>query len=143
MRNIIKKEGEIALKRISAVFLIINFLFLVGCSYQDDSMESKKQSRIEIYSVENDKLLKTIDDQIVVNELFSTYNWEEKSELSDDLIPEYQLIATITTFLDSSYIEEVISSDVVKNMKIPEYAMTFYYIMPDKIMETLHEQLEE
>ncbi|WP_337484981.1 hypothetical protein, partial [Porcipelethomonas sp.] len=56
---------------------------------------------------------------------------------------EYELIATITTFLDSSYIEEVISSDVVKNMKIPEYAMTFYYIMPDKIMETLHEQLEE
>ena len=30
------------MKRISAVFLIINFLFLVGCSYQDDSMESKK-----------------------------------------------------------------------------------------------------
>mgnify|MGYP000000021659 FL=1 len=165
MRNIIKKEGEVALKRISAVFLIINFLFLVGCSYQDESMESKKQSRIEIYSVEDKKLLKTIDDQIVVNELFSTYNWEEKSELSDDLIPEYQLlvyqektmlwgqdpdkdreyelIATITTFLDSSYIEEVISSDVVKNMKIPEYAMTFYYIMPDKIMEVLHEQLEE
>ena len=80
------------MKRISAVFLIINFLFLVGCSYQDESMESKKQSRIEIYSVEDEKLLKIIDDQIVVNELFSTYNWEEKSELSDDLIPEYQLL---------------------------------------------------
>ena len=52
------------MKRISAVFLIINFLFLVGCSYQDESMESKKQSRIEIYSVEDEKLLKIIDDQI-------------------------------------------------------------------------------
>ena len=49
----------------------------------------------------------------------------------------------LVTFLHFACQATVISSDVVKNMKIPEYAMTFYYIMPDKIMETLHEQLEE
>lgn len=161
-----KKESEFAVKRISVVFMAIVFMLLVGCSYnvpQDESMGYKKQSRIEIYS--DEKLLKTIVDQNIVNELFSTDNWESKSELPNELIPEYQLlvyqektilwgqdpdeereyelIATITTFLESSYIEEVISSDVVKNMKIPEYAMTFYYVMPDKIMDKLHEQLEQ
>lgn len=146
--------------------MVIVFMLLVGCSYnisQDESMGYKKQSRIEIYS--DKKLLKIIDDQNIVDELFSTDNWESKDELPNDLTPEYQLfvyqektilwgqdpdeereyelIATITTFMDSSYVQEVISGNVVKNMKIPEYAMTFYYIMPDKIMDKLHENLEQ
>ncbi len=153
------------MKKISILFLIISFLFPVGCGniYQDESIESKKQIKIEIYS--DERFLKCIDNRNVVNELFSTYNWESISELPDDLIPEYQLliyqektilwgqdndeereyelIATLVTFKNSLYIEEIISSDIVKNMMIPEYAMTFYYIMPDSVMDTLHEQLEQ
>lgn len=42
---------------------------------------------------------------------------------------------------NSPYIEEVISSEVIKSTVIPENVMTFYYIMPDATVEKLHELL--
>lgn len=125
----------------------------------------KKQSKIEIYSVQDDKLLKTIDDQDMVNILLETDNWEETEEVSDDVVPEYkllvyqektlllgqdpdeerdyELIETIITFQNSPYIKEVISSDVIKGIVIPENVMTLYYIMPDATVEKLQELLSD
>lgn len=148
------------------VALIICTLFLAGCGHSGSSGSNeneKKQSKIEIYSVQDDELLKTIDDQDTVNRLLETYNWETVESLSADLIPEYkmlvyqektllqgqdpneerdyELIETVITFQNSQYIAEVISSDVIKNMTIPEDVMTFYYIMPDDIQKELHEMI--
>ena len=122
----------------------------------------KKQSKIEIYSVQEDKLLKTIDNQDMVNILLETDKWEETEAVSDDMVPEYklliyqektlllgqdpakkrdyELIETIITFQNSPYIKEVISSDVMSKV-IPENVMTFYYIMPDSTVEKLQELL--
>ena len=55
---------------------------------------------------------------------------------------DYELIETITTFQNSSYIEEVISSEVVKNTIISENALTFYYSLPDDIVKQLQELIE-
>lgn len=146
------------------VALLICSLLLAGCGHSgsSDSDElGKKQSKIEIYSVQDDKLLKTVDDQDTVNRLLETYNWETVESLSTDLIPEYkilvyqektllrgqdpneergyELIETVITFQDSQYIAEIISSDVIKNMTIPEDIMTFYYVMPDDIQKELYE----
>lgn len=46
---------------------------------------------------------------------------------------------TVITFQDSQYIAEIISSDVIKNMPVPEDIMTFYYVMPDDIQNELYE----
>lgn len=46
---------------------------------------------------------------------------------------------TVITFQDSQYIAEIISSDVIKNMTIPEDIMIFYYVMPDDIQNELYE----
>lgn len=145
------------------VAVIIFALSLTGCSFnalQNSSEDMKKQSKIEIYSVQDETLLKMIDDQDMVNNLLETYNWEETEPVSDNLVPEYkllvyqeetlllgqdpaekrdyELIETIITFQNSSYIKEVISSEVIKGAIIPENVMTFYYIMPDDTVEELH-----
>lgn len=148
------------------VSVMIFALFLTGCSFnapQNSNEDMKKQSKIEIYSVQDDTLLKTIDNQDMINILLETDNWQETEEISDDVVPEYklliyqektlllgqdpsvkrdyELIETIITFQNSPYIEEVISSDVIKSTVIPENVMTFYYIMPDATVEKLHELL--
>ena len=56
---------------------------------------------------------------------------------------DYELIATLITYQNSSYIKEIISSAVIKNMIIPENALTFYYVMPDDIQEDLYELISE
>lgn len=64
--------------------------------------------------------------------------WQDPAEKRD-----YELIETIITFQNSSYIKEVISSDVIKGAIIPENIMTFYYIMPDATVKKLHELLSD
>lgn len=155
------------MKKIIGV-LIIGVLLFTGCSSivtQNNNDDLKKQSKIEVYSAEDDKLLITIDDQDTVNKLLETYNWESIENLSNDLLPEYklvvyqektllfgqdpdkergyELIETMVTFKNSPYIKEVISSDVIKNMIIPDDALSSCYVMPDEIIEKLHEQLSK
>lgn len=131
---------------------------------QGENENVKKLSKIEIYSIQSDILMQTIDNQDTINRLLETEYWEEIDGLPDDLIPEYkllvyqektlllgqdpneerdyELIETITTFQNSSYIEEVISSKVVKNTIISENALTFYYSLPDDIVKQLQELIE-
>ena len=155
------------MKKIIGVLLIFTFL-LMGCSYnepQEKQENKKKQCKIELYSAQDNKLLQTIDNQDTVNKLLNTSDWEILEIISDNLIPEYimlvyqektllhgqnpneerdyELIATLITYQNSSYIKEIISSAVIKNMIIPENALTFYYVMPDDIQEDLRELILE
>lgn len=148
------------------VSVMVFVLFLTGCSFnisQNNNEDAKKQIKIEIYSASDEELLKIVDDQDTVNILLETYNWEEIEKPSDDAAPEYkllvyqektllfgqdptdereyELIETIITFQNSLYIKDVISSEIIKNMVIPENTMTFYYIMPDDTAKELHELL--
>lgn len=148
--------------------VIILVLFLTGCSSkasQNNNEEVKKQIKIEIHSISDNKLLKTIDNQDTVIILSETYNWKEVEEQTDDLVPEYkllvyqektllfgqdpnekrdyELIETIKTFQNSSYIEDIISNDVIKGSTIPENAMVSHYVMPDDTIKKLHELLND
>lgn len=148
--------------------LLIFALLLTGCSYhtpQEKQEDEKKHSKIELYSAQDNDLLKTIDNQNAVNKLLDTSDWEVIESISDDLKPEYimlayqektllygqdineerdyELIATVITYQNSPYIKEIISSTVIKNMIVPENSLTFYYAMPDHIQEYLHELIDE
>ena len=148
--------------------LIICTLLLTGCGgnvLNHRNEEREKQSKIELYSVQDDKLLKTIDNQDAFKQLLDTSNWEEIERLSSDLIPEYkmlvyqektllygqdpneerdyELIETVITFQNSKYVQEIISSNVIKNMAIPEDAMTFYYKIPDDLQKELDEIIND
>lgn len=165
MKSEVRKET--AMKK-TMMAVIIFLLLLTGCSsnaIQNSNEDMKKQSKIEIYSAQDETLLKTIDDQDMVNILLETYNWEEMEVVSDNLVPEYkllvyqektlllgqdkaekrdyELIETIITFQNSPYIKEIISGDVIKGAIIPENVMTFYYMMPDETIEKLHGLLSD
>ena len=144
--------------------LIICVLFLADCgnsvSYHSNE-ETKKKIRIEVYSVRDDTLVTTIDDQNTINQVLDLSDWEEAEQLPDDLNPDYkmlvyqektllygqdsneerdyELIETLITYQGSSYIQAIISSNVVHNMIISEDVMTFYYVMPDEIQKELDE----
>lgn len=155
------------MKKIIGVLIVCALLF-AGCGNnvgQDDPDNEKKQCKIEVYSAQDDVLLQTIDDQNTVNKLLDTTGWETLESVSDDLTPEfillvyqemtllagqdpdeereYELIETIVTFQDSPYIKEIISSTVIKNMIIPEDALTFYYSMPDDIHKEFSDLINE
>ena len=153
------------MKKIIGVLIILTLL-LVGCSHNVPQQDNeKKQSRIEIYSAQDDVLLQTIEEQETVNKLLDTSSWETLESVSEDLIPEYiwlvyqektllagqdpseereyELIETIITFQDSPYIKQIISSTVIKNMIIPEDVLTFYYSMPDDIQKEFSTLISE
>ena len=153
------------MKKIIGVLMILTLL-LVGCSHNVPQQDNeKKQSRIEIYSAQDDVLLQTIEEQETVNKLLDTSSWETLESVSDDLIPEYiwlvyqektllagqdpseereyELIETIITFQDSPCIKQIISSTVIKNMIIPEDVLTFYYSMPDDIQKEFSTLISE
>lgn len=154
------------MKKVIGILLIVAFL-LMGCSHNEpqEKQQNEKQSKIELYSAQDNQLLLTIDNQDTVNKLLNTSDWTILESVSDDLIPEYimlvyqektllhgqnpneerdyELIATLITYQNSSYIKEIISSAVIKNMIIPENALTFYYVMPDDIQEDLYELILE
>ena len=153
------------MKKIIGVLIILTLL-LVGCSHNVSQQDNeKKQSRIEIYSAQDDVLLQTIEEQETVNKLLDTSSWETLESVSDDLIPEYiwlvyqektllagqdpseereyELIETIITFQDSPYIKQIISSTVIKNMIISEDVLTFYYSMPDDIQKEFSTLISE
>ena len=153
------------MKKVIGVLMILTLL-LVGCSHNVPQQDNeKKQSRIEIYSAQDDVLLQTIEEQETVNKLLDTSSWETVESVSDDLIPEYiwlvyqektllagqdpseereyELIETIITFQDSPYIKQIISSTVIKNMTIPEDVLTFCYSMPDDIQKEFSALISE
>ena len=155
------------MKKIIGVLMIFALL-LTGCGHnvpQDVHNDEKKQSRIEVYSAQDDVLLQTIDEQDTVNKLLDTSSWETLESISDDLTPEYillvyqektllagqdpseereyELIETIITFQDSPYIKEIISNTVIKNTIIPEDVLTFYYSMPDDIQKEFSTLINE
>ena len=154
------------MKKIIGVLLIVTFL-MMGCSYNEpqEKQKDEKQSKIELYSAQDNQLLLTIDDQDTVNKLLNTSDWRILESISDDLIPEYimlvyqeetllygqnsdekrdyELILTLITYKNSSYIKEIISGSVVKNIIIPENELAFYHIAPDAFQENLHELILE
>lgn len=74
------------------IALLICSLFLAGCGHSgssDSDEHGKKQSKIEIYSVQDDKLLKTVDDQDTVNRLLETYYYVMPDDIQNEL---YEII---------------------------------------------------
>lgn len=123
-----------------------------------------KSCKIEVLSAQDDVLLKTIDDQDTISKFLQMDKWNEVDKLPQDLVPEfklviyqektllagqdpnaereYEIIVRMTTFKDSSYVEESISADVVKNAKIPDEFLKFFYNVPDDIMNELRQLLQ-
>lgn len=126
--------------------------------------DAAKSCKIEVLSVQDDTLLKTIDDQDTINIFLHTDEWKEVDPPTQILVPEfrlvvyqektllagqdpntvkgYEIIETITTYQDTSYIEDAISPDIIKNMKLPDELLTLYYIVPDEMITDLKQLLK-
>lgn len=139
------------------MFLVI---FLTACGHQqmqESYHNEKKQSKIEIYSVQDGELLQIIEEQDAINDLLDMSDWKELESISADLVPEYmllvyqektllagqgpeedrefELIETVITYENSLCVTEIISNTVIKNMIIPESALIFHYMMSEDISD--------
>jgi len=143
--------------------IILALMLLAGCSsnVSDKGEAAEKKCRLEIYSAQDDTLLNTIDDQEQLKQLLAIDSWEEAGEKPEGLTPEYklcvyqektllagqspdderdyELIETLTTFGDNTYVEVEFSPDVIKNMELSEDYLTFCYLMPENIAESLRD----
>lgn len=151
------------MKKILALFFVLAFIF-TGCNVVDEieqKEELHKLCKIKVLTAEENTLLATIDDQKIVDQFLDTNEWTATNEISKELTPqyklvvyqektllrdqdpnekrEYELIETITTYQDSSYMQVAINPDVIKNGKVPSEFLTFYYLAPDEIIKDLQQ----
>ena len=74
---------------------VIFVLFLTGCGNSvsnHNNEKMKKKSKIEVYSVQDDAHLTTIDDQNTINQVLDINDWEEAEQLPDGLNPDYKIL---------------------------------------------------
>ena len=155
------------MKKLGCTLFIAGLMFATACGANpsaDEQIEAAtKQCKIEVFSAQDDSLLTTIDDEDAVSQFTIKDQWEMVDDLPDDLVPQYQLIVYqqktllagedpdkereyeaieyLTTYQDTSYIEEQISPDVVKNIKVPQEFLTQYYLAPDETIGNLEQLL--
>ena len=148
------------MKQIFAVCMVC-MIFLSGCaseSIRNQYDNKKKQCRVDIYSNQEDFLL-SVENQETINTLLDQDNWSLLNDLPDGLTPEYkllvyqektllagqnpheerdyELIETIIIFQGGSFAAERIASDIVRNVPFPDDTLTFYYELPNHIMEQI------
>ena len=124
-----------------------------------ETAEEQKHAKIEVYAAQDDALLATLDDAVLIDALMGTDLPQTENTPPDGLIPEYELrvmqektvllgenpdapreyeqIATILTYQGSDQVTQTIEEDVVRSLPLPEDSLTFCYALP----EGAHEQL--
>lgn len=155
------------MKKTFLVLTMSIVLIFSGCSATKPNAESPstrqddaaKSCKIEVLSAQDDTLLTTINDQDRINIFLHTDEWKAVVPPTQILVPEfklvvyqektllagqdsnaergYEIIEIITTYQDTSQIEEAISQDIIKNMKVPDEFLTVNYIVPDEMISNL------
>ena len=160
-------------KIIKIGMLMVMVLFVcVGCSvnkerkYTLDELDNLAQ--IEIYSAENDELIKVIDDEEMLYQYNQccwdgSYSEKEQEELEKSLegiAEEYYLIAykypvarfgkrelekntTITIYENSNVVKMTVAEESIKAFSIPQEFLTFYYEVSDEDMEFYQSLIED
>ncbi len=146
--------------------LAVCLLALASCGKSPSETSSEpdtKQLKAEVYSAQDNVLLKTISDQELLSDLNNFSDWDGEDTPPEDLTPEhtllvyqektlldgqdpdaereYELIETLTTYKDSRYMTAVIAPDAVKNLDLPAELLTFLCEMPEETAGRLREAL--
>lgn len=144
-------------KKVYIIISIIFIILLVICTYSNISQNGKKNTnnnlaKIEIYSANNNELLKVIKDVKILADYtnnFSFYedyeeNQESLKDTVNDLKEQYKFISykapvakfgnkeleknyTITLYENSNIVKMTASNESIKSFSLPEEFLTFYY----------------
>lgn len=157
---------------ISIVFvLLLSFGILSsifqGKDYLNDNYNNTL-AKIEIYSAQNNELIKTIDSEKILNDynnklsLFEDYE-EDQESLKDrlqDSKEQYKFISykfpvakfgskdleenfTITLYENSNIIKMNVSDESIKSFSLPKEYLTFYYTISNEELEFLNSLIKE
>lgn len=157
--------------KVSVLFVLIACV-LTGCLAKKDKTYTREEldnlAKIEIYLAENDKLIKTIDDEKQLyryNQCMSfddTDIEERQKELKKSIEgkrEQYYFISykysvarfskkkvekniTITLYENSNAIKITVSKESIKGISIPQEFLVFYYEISDEDMEFYHSLIE-
>ena len=155
-----------------SIFLVMVLCICAGCSMNKERKYTLEEldnlAQIEIYSAENDELIKVIDDEEMLyqhNQCFTdaSYSEEEQEELEKSLegiAQDYYLITykypvarfgkgelekitTVTIYENSNIVKMTVADESIKAFSIPQEFLTFYYEVSDEDMEFYRSMIEE
>ncbi len=155
-----------------SMFLVMVLCICAGCSMNQERKytldELGNLAQIEIYSAENDELVKVIDDEETLyqyNQCFpdGSYSEEEQEELEKSLegiAEEYYLISykypvarfgkgelekitTVMLYENSNVVKMTVADESIKAFSIPQEFLTFYYEVSDEDMEFYRSLIED
>lgn len=147
-----------------SMVLVMAMCICAGCSMKQERKYTEEDldnlAQIEIYSAENDELIKVIDDEETIYQYIQcfpdgSYSEEEQEELEkglEGIVEEYYLISyknpvarfgngelekntTITIYENTNIVIMTIADDSIKAFSIPQEYLTFYYEVSDEDME--------
>lgn len=156
-----------------SILLVVGLCVFTGCSAQQDKTYTMEDldnlAKIEIYSAENDELIKTVNDENMLYQYnqclsFDDSDTEEHQEELEKSIEgakeQYRFISykysiarfrsqevekntTITLYENSNVIKMTVSEESVKGISIPQEFLIFYFEISDEDMEFYHSIVEE
>lgn len=161
-------------KRFIRISMVVVMLLCIcaGCSMKQERKYTPEEldnlAQIEIYSAENDGLVKVIDDEDVLYQYIQcfwdgSYSEEEQEELEKSLegtAEEYYLISykypvarfdkgglekntTVMIYENSNVVKMTVADESIKAFSIPQEFLTFYYEVSDEDMEFYQSLIED
>lgn len=163
------KKSYIIISIIVILLLFIGILFSIFAK-EDNSVNNSNNNlaKIEIYSIQNNELIKTINSENILQNYnrLSLFNEEDIEENQEELktkvkeleeeytfisykFPvaklgnrELEKIMTITLYKDSNIVKTIIDNNSVKSFSLPEKFLTFYYNISNEDLEFLYSLIE-
>ncbi len=150
--------------KIGVLFLMGSYV-LSGCGTHRDKEYTKEDlgniAKIEVYSAENDELIKTIDDEESIYQYNKCISFddsdieehqEELKESAEDAKEEYYFVSykysaakfggeetekntTVTIYENSNTVKMTAAEESVKGAFVPQEFLEFYYEVSDEDME--------
>jgi len=153
-------------KKLSIVIVLLSIVAVLGGCTSERTQAGQQLARIEVYSVEDNVLVHTIEDEERLLEFNEKTTCEEQWD--DDYMdqqeeiqkkveehkPQYvfisykkpvamkndgtlEKISEITVYQDSNIIKEQVSPDAVKNFTVPSEYLTYFFESSDETIDYL------
>lgn len=157
------------LKKTMVLLTIITItICCAGCSTSQttdiEQSNNQQYAKVEVYSATDNSLIKTIEDEKLLDEFVTNISIDEKDLSENEQAPEnaeakykyvvykkpvavtgsndLEEVMSFTTYTDSNFVLEQVAPDVVKNMPLSKDTLSFGMKLSDEAIDYLNDLVE-